>query len=485
MSGLTPGQQKIKDWRYNPCQFVFENFGVTPDAWQADALNTWASPDPKLRLSLQACAGPGKTGSEAWMAWHFLSCFGDREDHPKAAAVAVTATNLADNLWPELSKWQSRSPFLSKAFTWSKSRVCANSHPETWFLSARSYSKTANAEEQGRTLSGLHSKYVAAFCDESGEIPVAVLKTAEQALSTDVKFGRIVQAGNPTSHGGMLYAAATQLRELWKIIRITGDPDDPKRSPRIDLEWAKLQIATYGRENPWVQAYILGVFPSSAINSLLSPDEIAAAMTRHIHETDYQHAQKRLGVDVARFGPDSTVIFPRQGLRAFNPVQMRGERNPAIAARVAFAKAKWGSEMEFVDDTGGFGGGVIDALIQAGHAPMGINFSGSASDPRYFNKRTEIHFLLAEWVKRGGQLPKNDTLAKELAAPTYFFQNGKLRLEEKDQIIKRLKFSPDHADALALTFSLPDMPAANTLPGGYGENRMLSNWEPGQESGPG
>lgn len=481
MAGMmTPAAKKLKDWRERPARFVIENFQATPDAWQLDVLDAFASPDPtKRRIAMQACAGPGKSTILAWCIWNFLACYGSPGEHPKGACVSITSDNLKDNLWAELSKWQERSEFLKRAFMWTKERIFAKDHPSTWFMSARSFSKSANAEEQGRTLSGLHSKYVLPVVDESGDVPVTVIKAAEQALSTgDQIFGKILQAGNPTSHDGLLYAASTSLAHLWHVIRITGDPDDPKRSPRISLEWAREQIKTYGRDNPWVMAYILGRFPPSSINSLLGPDEVRDAMNRHLFEEDYKFSQKRLGIDVARFGIDRTIIAPRQGLRAFNMVEMRNARTNDIAARAMFAKSKWGSEMEFVDGTGGYGAGVIDSMLQAGASPMEIHFSGKATDPRYFNKRSEMHFLMSDWVKRGGQLPRDPALAKELTAPTYTFVKGKLRLEEKDQIKARLGFSPDKADALGLTFALPDMPAADTTPGAPERGKLQYEWEP-------
>ena len=114
-----------------------EQFGVEPDAWQLELLRAFADP-AKQRISLQACAGPGKTAGLAWCGWNFLACYGDRGEHPKGAAVSITSANLEDNLWPELAKWQGRSAFLKSAFTWHKERIVANDHPETWFLSARS-----------------------------------------------------------------------------------------------------------------------------------------------------------------------------------------------------------------------------------------------------------------------------------------------------------------------------------------------------------
>jgi hypothetical protein len=123
------------------------------------------------------------------------------------------------------------------------------------------------------------------------------------------------------------------------------------------------------------------------------------------------------------------------------------------------AKADWGSELELIDGTGGFGSGVVDSMIQAGVSPMEIHFSGEPSDKKYLNRRAEMWFNMAKWIKRGGAIPKDSQLAKELLTPTYCFQNGRFQIEPKEQIKKRLGFSPDKADALALTFAIPEQVA--------------------------
>jgi phage terminase large subunit len=459
----SPSAEQILAWRYNGPKFVHDNFGVTLDAWQVDAMHAFDDPNIQ-RISLQACVGPGKTAVEAFMAWKFLACYGDRGEHPKGAATAVTQQNLDDNLWPELSKWQQRSEFLRSAFTWTKTRVFANDHPETWFLSARAWPKTASAEEQGKTLSGLHSKYVLAMVDESGAVPPTVLRAAEQTLSTRPVFGKIIQAGNPISLEGCLYAAATLLRHQWHVIRITGDPDDPKRSPRIDLEWAREQIATYGRDNPWVKSQLLGEFPPASLNALLGVEDVEAAMSRQLRPDAFEWAQKRLGVDVARYGDDRNVIFPRQGLAAFRPVVMRDSAvSVLIASRVMKAKRDWGSELEFIDATGGWGAGVTDVLRASGHRIIDVQFAAPAFDARYANRRAEIWFGMAEWIKAGGMLPRLPEMVAELTTPTYEFRNGKFLLEPKDMVKKRIGRSPDLADALALTFGLVDMPRDERL----------------------
>lgn len=477
---LKEAASKIKHWRLNPIDFVKDNFDVVPDKWQEKALYAFISGDrDRIRVSMQACAGPGKSAVLAWCGWLFLSCYGEKGNHPKGAAVSITEENLKDNLWVELSKWQQRSEYLKYAFTWTKTKIYANDHPETWFLSARSFPKSANKEEIGKTLSGVHGKYVLFLIDESGAIPKEIGTACEQAvgeaLNNPGSFIKIMQAGNPLTIDGLLYESSVNGK--WYVIRINGDPDNPERSPRINKEWAQEQIDLYSRDDPWVMAYILGMFPKTAINTLLSIDEVMDAMDRYAPEDAYSHAQKRLGVDVARFGIDSTVIFPRQGLMAFKPSMMRQARSNEIAARVANAKLRWDSELEFIDGTGGYGSGVVDSLIQAGHAPMEVNFAGKADNSKYKNKRAEMWFRMAEWIKRGGCIPKDNQLKKELCAPTYTFVNGKFQLEEKDQIKKRLGYSPDIADALALTFAMDEMPARDKLLDSVDKSKKRMNAE--------
>lgn len=454
------GVEKLREWRHNAVQFVRDLFHVEPDAWQRKVLEKWSSPEPRVRIAEQACAGPGKTATEAWCGLHGLTTMTDGENHPNGAATAVTGDNLKNNLWKELAVWYGRSDILQAMFEMTSDAIRSRVAPLAWFLSARTFSKNADEEAQGRTLSGLHAKSIFYLVDESGDIPTAVVRTAEQGLS-NCEWGRILQAGNPTSQSGALYHAVVDQAHLWFVVRITGDPDDPERSPRIDVGWARDQINLYGRDNAWVQAFILGLFPPGGINSLLGADEVRAAMDRHLTEDAYSFVQKRIGVDVARFGDDATVMFPRQGLVAFQPIEMRGASTDAIAARLMQGRANWQSELELIDDTGGWAGGVVDQCRLFGVPLLPINFSSAATDRRYFNKRSEMWFEMAKWVRGGGALPPVTELVAELTKPTYTFQGGQFRLEEKDQIKKRLGRSPNFADALALTFAVPDQPTGS------------------------
>lgn len=423
---------------------------------------------------MKACKGPGKTTLLSWIAWNFLAT----RPHPKVAATSITADNLADGLWPEMSKWQRRSEFLTQKFTWTKTRIFSNDAPETHWMSARTWPKGADSSQQADTLAGLHADYLLFILDEVGGIPDAVMAAAEAGLATGIET-KILMAGNPTHLEGPLYRACTTERHLWHVVEITSDPEDPKRTPRVSVQWAREQIEKYGRDNPWVLVNVFGKFPPSSINSLLGVEEVTVAMKRALREDSFTWSQKRLGIDVARFGDDRTVIFPRQGLMAFKPAEMRGARNPEIAARVAAAKAKWGSEREFVDGTGGYGAGVVDCLLQAGFNPVEVQFAGKPINEKYLNKRAEMWFMMAEWVKRGGALPNIPELVRELSSPTYSFSNtGKFLLEPKLQIKERLGFSPDMADALALTFAEVDQPAGNSMLALFNKPKIQSEWDP-------
>jgi phage terminase large subunit len=468
MPPINEASSRIREWRHNPVKFVRDVFHAEPDAWQLDVL-AMAGRTGRKRIAMKACAGPGKTAVLAWLGWHRLVCFAARNEHPKGAAVSITSENLKSNLWAEMARWQNESGFLRAAFVWQAEKIFAKDHPQTWFLSAKGWSKTADQDAIGRTLSGLHSRYPFYLIDESGDIPPNMARSAEQGLST-CEDGLIVTAGNTTSQTGLLYEVCTQGRDAgkdgrsqWEVVSITADPESPKRTPRVPVEWAAENIAKYGRDNPWVMAFILGEFPPGSINALLSVEEVEKAMGLHPKPDTFEWAQKRLGVDVARFGDDRTVIFPRQGIVAFTPREMRHKRDSAatvdIANAVIFKKNEWGSEMEFFDDTFQWATGAIDHMRAAGYSPTPVSFDRPSANPKYLNMRAQCWMMMADWIKAGGSLPNMPGLVLELTSPTYGFSQGKFVLEPKDAIKKRLGRSPDLADALALTFALPDMPA--------------------------
>ncbi len=455
---------RLKLWRERPDVFVRDVFKVEPDLWQEKILRDFPS---NQRMAMKACRGPGKTCLLAWLVWNFLLT----RPHPRIAATSITADTLSD----ELAKWQQRSPLLMQTFTWQKTRIFANESPETWFATARSWSKSSDASQQGNTLSGIHGDYVLFVLDESGGIPDAVMATAEAALSSCIE-GHLIQAGNPTHLTGPLYRACTTERRLWHITEITSDPNDPNRTPRVSAQWANEQIEKYGRDNPWVLINVFGQFPPSSLNSLIGPDEVRAAMARHYRPQDFSSAATILGIDVARDGADSTVIFRRQGITLFPPIQYRNIDGTQGANLVARKWNDYKADACFIDDTGGFGSSWIDNLRRLGFSPIGIHFSQKSISERYFNKRTEMMFEFVEWIKAGGAIPDVPELLAALTQTTYTFKGDKLIIEPKDIIKEKLGYSPDHLDSAMLTFASPVMKADTRPVNQY--SRHVTNYDP-------
>lgn len=452
---LDVAADQLTKWRLHPDLMVRDLFGVTPDEWQDDGLKAFPH---QQRIAMCASKGPGKTAELAWLGWNFLLT----RPFPKIAATSITGDNLADNLWAEMAKWQQKSELLRSKFTWTKTRIFANDAPETWFMSARPWSKSANKEEQGLTLAGLHADYILFLVDESGGIPNSVMVSADAALSSCIE-GHIVQAGNPTHLEGPLYLACTSERRLWFVIEINGDPDNPKRSPRVSMKWANEMIEKYGREHPYVLVNLLGRFPPASLNALIGVDEVRDAMKRDYREQEYSSAAKILGVDVARFGDDSNIIFPRQGLQSFNPLSYRNIDGTQGANFVGRKWKEWDADAAFVDDTGGYGSSWIDNLQRLGFSPTPVHFSEKPQDGKYFNKRAEMMFEAVEWIKRGGALPPDrPELLAALTQTTYTFKGDKMIVEPKEIIKEKLGYSPDEMDGFILTFASPVLRAVKS-----------------------
>ena len=446
---------RLAVWFHDPVQFVRDVFEAEPDAWQREALEAIAR-DPRTGLS--ACKGPGKTTVLAWAIWWFLAT----RPHCNIICLSITLDNLRDNLWKELAVWHARpkAGWLRDAFEQGGERIFYKDAPKTWWCSARAFSQSADSSQQADTIAGLHAKRVMVVMDEMGSYPDGVLVAAEAIFANqDHAEARILAAWNPTSVDGPAYRVVTRDRKRWTLIFITGDPDEPKRSPRISKAWAQQQIDDWGRDNDWVRVNVLGQFPRTSSDKLLGPDDVQAAIARDPHPRDVVDEARVMGLDVAAMGDDRTCLLMRQGIVAWEPETWRKLKAQEIVDRVAVLATKHKVDMVFVDVSGGWGAAVYDGLKALGIPVTAVDFGGQASLPRFLNKRAEMYFRASEWVKSWGSLPADQELASELMEPKYTYgTSGKrtvFKIEPKADIKERTGSSPDKADAFVLTFAQP------------------------------
>jgi hypothetical protein len=367
--------------------------------------------------------------------------------------------------------------------------VIHKQEPETWWASARSWSQSASPEKQADTLAGLHADYILFVLDETGAMPESVMVAAEAALSSGIEC-RIVQAGNPTQCEGPLWTACNRDRHQWTVVNVTGDPDDPKRSPRIDKGWAQGQIDKYGRDNPWVMANVFGKFPPSSPLAFIPMALVEAAAKREASSNITDALV--LGVDVARFGDDESIIVPRKG-RDARTVLWRDFRNidtMQYASRVIELRNELRADAIFVDG-GGVGGGVVDRLRQLRFDCHDIQFGAKADRStmpgadaiRYANKVAEMWGSMRDWLKVGA-IPDDPVLHAQLTSRRYAYVtiSGRdcIALEPKDEMKKRGLSSPDRADGLALTFAYPVMPTRHSggVPGDLRAPAMQHEYNP-------
>ncbi len=217
---------------------------------------------------------------------------------------------------------------------------------------------------------------------------------------------------------------------------------------QAEVEAARMSMS----ENQFRQEFECD-FSAANTDTLIPLTDIEEARGRLLNEENYSFAPKILGVDVARFGDDKSVIIRRQGAKAWEPIILRDMDLMATATTVSHEIMDWTPTAVFIDETG-LGSGVVDRLRQLNYDVIGVNFGSRADDKdRFFNKRSEMWTRLRDWIQAGGSIPNNVELVSDLATVEYTHDpRERIKLEPKDNIKKRGLPSPDIADALACTF---------------------------------
>ena len=165
----------------------------------------------------------------------------------------------------------------------------------------------------------------------------------------------------------------------------------------------------------------------------------------------------RMGVDVARFGNDKSVICLRRGDRVERIISFERKDTMRLADEVREIAETLRIPAVFVDETG-VGGGVVDRLKQLRVPVIGVEGGGSAYRPAQFaDMRAEVFWEVARRLREGQMsLPPDDELAGQLLAQRYDISSaGRIHLESKATLRRQGVPSPDKADALALAFMEP------------------------------
>lgn len=211
----------------------------------------------------------------------------------------------------------------------------------------------------------------------------------------------------------------------------------------------------FRQENPATAAE---AFQTANQDSYIPAEAILRA--RRWEAPDQKYLPRVLGVDVARGGNDRTRILDRQGRKAgvVNMVMHTDDLTQIAYQVMKLLRENADIRKAFIDITG-IGAGVYDICRTNGFEERvaGVNFGSQAQDAgRFVNRRAEMHARTKEWLldPGGADIPDDDEAHRHLAAATAKYDaNSRLQIEKKEDIKKRLGFSPDWSDALGLTFA--------------------------------
>lgn len=274
----------LPQWQQNPVQFFEEVLSFYPDEWQKEAAVALKD-NPKV--TIKSGQGVGKTGFEAATLLWFLSCF----ENARVVATAPTLHQLNDVLWAEVSKWQSNSPLLKEILQWTKTKISMIGSKERWYAVAR----TATTPEN---MQGFHEDNMLFIVDEASGVADPIMEAILGTLTGS--NNKLLLCGNPTKASGTFYDSHTSDRKLYYCITVNSAESKRTNKDNIDS-----LIRKYGEESNVVRVRVKGLFPKQD-DDVYMPLEMleASIILEEIPPADIC----TLGVDVARFGDDDTVI---------------------------------------------------------------------------------------------------------------------------------------------------------------------------------
>ena len=441
--------------RFPACQFG-------PDAWACELLDDIGrsvrerafdgvkSVEP-IQYAVSSGHGIGKSAMAAWLTLWIMST----RPYSRGVVTANTGEQLASKTWAGVSAWLSRAVnrhWFEITTGKGAMRMVHKEAPEAWRVDAQT-----SREENSESFAGLHAASSTPWYlfDEASAIPAKIWEVSEGG-KTDGEPMHFA-FGNPTRNTGAFAECFGRQRHRWNTRQI-----DSRSVAITNKATLNGWVADYGEDSDFVRVRVRGVFPAASSMQFIGRDLVDAAMSRQpVDESARPGRVAAVGVDVARFGDDQSVIRTRVGRDAASvaPKRYRGLDTMQFSARVAEHVEMMrglGLRVVLFIDGGGVGGGVVDRLRQLRYDPIEVQFGGKADDPRkYANKRAEMWGTMKEWLTIGC-LQRDEATATDLTSVEYGFRpDDSLLLESKESMKSRGLASPDDGDALALTFAQP------------------------------
>jgi hypothetical protein len=317
---------------------------------------------------------------------------------------------------------------------------------------------------------GIHAINVLVVLDEACGIPEWLWNSAERlATSGNCKILAIGNPDNPNSHFASIFRNPD-----WQHFRIsafdspnfTGEevPDDV-REKLTQVSWVEKRKQDWGESNPLYISGVLGEFPQDSASAVIRMSDIYACRIPEPRIAG-ELLPVELGIDVGG-GGDETIIRERRGMIAGREWRETSDRPEAIARLAVHAINITGATAVKVDSNGiGFGlVGELRNLKELGHHSAriyGVNVSEKASRPdKYFNLRSQLWWEVGRVASEQkawdlSQMENSDITVAQMLEPQYELDlKGRIKVEPKDDIKKRIGRSPDNADALLLAFYAP------------------------------
>ena len=449
----------IPIWRENPVQFFEEVLNFEPDDWQIEVASDVKKNN---RVAVKSGQGVGKTAFEAAVFLWFLSCFYDA----RVVCTAPTKQQLHDVLWSEVAKWMNDSPLLQMLLKWTKTYVYVKGYEKRWFAVARTATKPEN-------MQGFHEDNMLFIVDEASGVADPITEAILGTLSG--ANNKLLLCGNPTKTSGTFYDSHTRDRALYKCHTVSS-----MDSTRTNKENIDSLVRKYGWDSNVVRVRVRGEFPNQEDDVFIPLSIIEQCSSRLLELDDTDGMQfVSLGVDVARFGDDETIIYRNYHGHCKIVRNRRGQNLMATVGDIVQEFKKIyrehptyeGKVYVQIDDTG-LGGGVTDRLkevrkeqklykmqvipINAAEKIETDTAAGKDAAERYNNLTTAMWASMRDLLDNKQIVIEDDeqTIGQLSSRKYTMASNGKLEIEPKKEMKKRGLDSPDRADALALALYL-------------------------------